>query len=302
MKQQATQFTVPQTVVEHRARLKKAKIGNYNIAYVDEGPRDGEVIVFVHGMPTNSWLWRKIIPQLTAVGLRVIAPDLLGFGASDKPANPSEYTLERQSKRIIALLDQLGIQKWTQVAHDLGGPWTWEVIDRATERIQRLIILNTSAYREGFNPPAMVKMMATPIGPMMLGMMSNKVTGPFMVGTFFRTFTGNAAVIDKDAVEGYWLPLNEGTTLPFRQFVGDFENLYAQFDRYHAAFRRLNVPVLIIWGKKDQVVNVTKLAPQFAADLRISQENIHIFEDANHFLAEDKADAIAEKIKKFMGK
>lgn len=300
MKKQATQFTVPQTVQEHRARLKKAKIGKFNIAYVDEGPRDGNVIVFVHGMPTNSWLWRKIIPQLTGVGLRVIAPDLLGFGASDKPANPNDYTLEKQSKRIIALLDQLGIQKWTQVAHDLGGPWTWEVVDRATDRIERLIILNTSAYREGFNPPAMVKMMATPMGNMMLGMMANKVTGPFMVGTFFRTFTGNSAVIDSDAVEGYWLPLNEGTTHPFRQFVGDFENLYAQFDRYHAAFRRLNVPVLIIWGKKDEVVNVTKLAPQFASDLRVPQENIHIFEDANHFLAEDKADAIAEKIKAFM--
>lgn len=302
MKQQGTLFAVPQTVVEHRARLKKADIGGYHIAYVDEGPHDGEVIVFVHGMPTNSWLWRKIIPQLTAVGLRVIAPDLLGFGASDKPTNPDEYTLEKQPKRIIALLDQLGIQKWTQVAHDLGGPWTWEVVDRATDRIQRLIILNTSAYRDGFNPPAMVKMMATPMGNMMLGMMANKVTGPFMVGTFFRMFTGNSAVIDADAVQGYWLPLHEGTTRPFRQFVGNFDHLYAQFDRYQAAFRRLNVPVLIIWGKKDQVVNVTKLAPQFASDLRVPQENIHIFEDANHFLAEDKAPAIAEKIKKFMGK
>jgi len=300
MKQQDSQLAFPQTVQEHRARLKKADIGGYNIAYVDEGPRNGEVILFVHGMPTNSWLWRKIIPQLTAVGLRVIAPDLLGFGASDKPSNLGEYTLEKQSKRIIALLDQLGIQKWTQVAHDLGGPWTWEVVDQATDRIQRLIILNTSAYREGFNPPAMVKMMATPMGSMMLGMMANKVTGPFMVGMFFKAFTGNPAVIDRNAVEGYWRPLHEGTTLPFRQFVNGFENLYAQLDRYHAAFRRLNVPVLIVWGKKDGVVNVTKLAPQFAADLRIPSENIHIFEDANHFLPEDKASEIAEKIKNFM--
>lgn len=302
MKQQITQFTVPQTVQEHRARLKKAKIGEFNITYVDEGPRSGEVIVFVHGMPTNSWLWRKIIPQLTAAGLRVIAPDLLGFGASDKPTDLNEYTLEKQSKRIIALLDQLGIRQWTQVGHDLGGPWTWEVIDRATDRIKRLIILNTSAYREGFNPPAMIKMMATPFGHMMLGMMANKVTGPFMVGSFFRTFTGNSAVIDTDAVGGYWLPLNEGTTRPFRQFVSNFDQLYAQFDRYQAAFRRLNVPVLIIWGKKDQVVNATKLAPQFSADLRVPGENIHILEDADHFLPEDKASTIAENIKNFMEK
>ncbi len=263
---------------------------------------EGPPVVLLHGYPESALMWRKIVPQLTAVGLRVIAPDLLGFGASDKPTNPSEYTLEKQSKRIIALLDQLGIQKWTQVGHDLGGPWTWEVIDRATDRIERLIIMNTSAYRDGFNPPAMVKMMATPMGHMMLVMMANKVTGPFMVGTFFRMFTGNSAVIDSDAVEGYWRPMNEGTTRPFRQFVTNFENLYAQFDRYHAAFRRLNVPVLIIWGKKDEVVNAAKLTPQFASDLRIPRENIHILEDANHFLPEDKASEIAGKIKDFMRK
>lgn len=290
----------PKTIQEHRTRLKTFVHEGFTLKYVDEGPSEGPVIVFVHGMPTNSWLWRKIIPQLSAAGIRVIAPDLLGFGASDKPTDLHQYTLEKQASRLLALLAHLNIQRWTQVGHDLGGPWTWEVVDRATSKIERLIILNTSAYRRGFNPPMMVKIMNTPIGKIMLGAMASQTFGPAMVGILFRMFTANSAIMDKDAVEGYWRPMHEGTTVPFRQFVGNFPNLYAQFDRYQAAFRRLNVPVLVIWGKKDDVLNGDQLVPQFAADLRIPATNIHLIEDAHHFLPEEKAPEIATRIIAFM--
>lgn len=290
----------PVTVAQHRARLKRVEFDGHGMTYVDEGPRDGRAIALVHGMPTSSWLWRKVIPRLSAEGFRVIAPDLLGFSGSDKPTEPAEYGLERQAGRIIGLMDRLGIGRWTQVAHDLGGPWTWELIDRATDRIEGLVILNTSAYREGFKPPLMVKMMASPLGSLMLSLMAGGFLGPAMVGAFFRTYTGDSTVIDREAVEGYWLPLHEGTTRPFRQFVGNFSHLYAQFDRYHEAFRRLKAPASIIWGNRDRVSNAALLAPQFAADLRIPQESIHILEDANHFLQEDGAAEVAELIAKFM--
>jgi len=300
MQEQNTRYSIPQTVARHRARLKSMNVDGGRLTYVDEGPRDGQVILFVHGMPTNSWLWRKIIPVLAADGLRVIAPDLLGFGASDKPEDLNEYSLEKQAGRIINLMDKLGINKWTQVAHDLGGPWTWEVIDRASSRIQRLVILNTSAYRDGFNPPAMIKMMGGPLGPFMLGLMSNSLIGPVMMSVFFKQFTGHAEVMDHDAVQGYWLPLHEGATRPFRQFAASFPGLFAQFDRYQSAFRSLNIPAMIIWGRKDIVVNYDRLSKQFARDLRVPPERIHILDDANHFLPEDKAPEIAGKIIRFV--
>lgn len=298
-----TLSTVPPTVAEHRARLKKVQADGGQIAYVDEGPRDGgplggQVIVLVHGIPTNSWLWRKIIPPLAASGLRVIAPDLLGFGASDKPTDLEQYTLEKQAKRILTLMDKLGIQRWTQVAHDRGGPWTWEIVDRAPERLQRLIILNTTAYRDGFAPPTIAKVMGTPLGPILLGLMSGRIVGPTIMASRLKQLTGHPEVIDAATVEGYWLPLNEGATGPLRQ--GDFDHLSAQFERYQAALRRLNVPGLIIWGKRDPLLNYVKLPEQFARDLRIPRERIHILDDASHFLQEDKADDIAQRILKFV--
>lgn len=112
---------VPQTIEEHRGRLKYVKVEGGKMAYVDEGSHNKQVILLVHGMPASSWLFRKVIPLLTEAGLRVIAPDLLGFGASDKPKQPELYTLEKQANRLFALMSQLKMDTWTQVCHDLGG-------------------------------------------------------------------------------------------------------------------------------------------------------------------------------------
>ncbi|MBI3243273.1 MAG: alpha/beta fold hydrolase [Chloroflexi bacterium] len=298
--QSPTADHIPQTVAEHRARLKKAQVEGGHIAYVDEGPRDGEPVVLLHGMPTNSWLWRKVIPHLTVANLRVIAPDLLGWGASDKPADLSEYTLDKQSRRVTALLDKIGVDKATLVVHDLGGPWAWEIVDRAPGRVARLVILNTSAYTDGFQPPAMIKMMMSPLGPMMLSMMSGKLMGPMMMASFIKEFTGHPEVINSAAAEGYWLPMNEGATRPFQQFVSNFDFVFAQMPRWQAALKRLNVPATILWGKKDPVLNHAKIPVQFARDLRVPPERVHILADANHFLAEDKAQEVAERVIRFV--
>lgn len=293
-------LTIPRTVAEHRARLRTLAVDSGRITYVDEGPADGDVILLLHGMPTNSWMWRKLIPRLSASSLRVIAPDMLGFGASDKPKDLAAYMAERQAQRIIALLDALHAQRVTLVVHDLGGPWGAEIIDRAPERIKRVVILNTSVYRDGFNPPAMIKMLGSPLGAFPLKMMGSRVLGPAMLKAFFTQFVGHPEVIDAAAVEGYWLPMHEGTTRPFRQFAGNFAGLFQQFPRYQAALKRLDVPAMILWGQHDPVVNYQKLPQQFARDLRIPERRVHIFADANHFLAEDKAPELAEYLVSFV--
>ena len=71
---------------------KFAEVGGLRIAYVDEGPRDAEIVLLMHGEPTWSFLYRKMIPVLLAAGHRVIAPDLVGFGRSDKPARAADYS------------------------------------------------------------------------------------------------------------------------------------------------------------------------------------------------------------------
>ena len=83
--------------------------------YVDEGPRDGRPVVLVHGNPTWGYLYRHFITPLVEAGYRVVVPDHLGFGRSDKPDNASTYTIPRHSERLIALMDSLGLEDATVV-------------------------------------------------------------------------------------------------------------------------------------------------------------------------------------------
>jgi haloalkane dehalogenase len=114
--------------------------GEGRLHYVDEG--DGPAVVLVHGTPTWSFLYRRLIARLAAEGYRVIAPDHLGFGLSDKPPGAA-YRPEDHARRLAALLDALDLRDLTLVVHDFGGPvgLSW-ALDRP-ERVARLVVLNT---------------------------------------------------------------------------------------------------------------------------------------------------------------
>ena len=288
-----------QTIAQHRERLQYFGPPGQRMAYVDAGPRDGKPIVLLHGMPTSSWLYRNIIPLLTKQGLRVIAPDMLGFGASNKPADASQYAFGLQAERLVALMQSLGIARWTQVVHDLGGPWTWELADRHPNALNGLVIMNTTAYRDGFAPPAMMRMAAGFMGHFMAFMMRNSVTGPSQIRGLLRQFTAYPDKISQDVVQGYWVSMGEGTTHAFLAFARAFPWWFAQFDRYGVALRRLNIPAATIWGKHDAVLDVNKLPAQFARDLRIPAAQQHTV-DAGHFLQEDKSQELAQALLAFM--
>jgi len=111
--------------------------------YLDEGPPDGEAILLLHGQPTWSYLYRHVIPALVAPGLRVIAPDLIGFGRSDKPTRRSAYTVHSHVKWLEDLVSRLGLTGITLVAQDWGGPIGLGVLARQPERFARVVATNT---------------------------------------------------------------------------------------------------------------------------------------------------------------
>ncbi|WP_445940860.1 alpha/beta fold hydrolase, partial [Pseudomonas sp.] len=91
------------------------------VHYLDEGPADAPPVLLLHGEPSWSYLYRKMIPILVAAGHRVIAPDLVGFGRSDKPSKRSDYTYQRHVDWMQAVLEQLNLQHITLVCQDWGG-------------------------------------------------------------------------------------------------------------------------------------------------------------------------------------
>ena len=113
------------------------------IHYVDEGPRDGEPVVMLHGNPTWAYLYRRFIAALAAEGYRAVAHDELGFGRSDKPQRESEYSLARHVRHFSALMDELALDGVTLVVQDWGGPigLSWAVAH--PERVKRLVLFNT---------------------------------------------------------------------------------------------------------------------------------------------------------------
>lgn len=290
--------SAPTTIDEHRSRLSWFGSAQERIAYLDLGPRDGEPIVLLHGMPTSSWLYRNIAPVLAREGLRVVVPDMLGFGASAKPNDASAYAFSSQADRLLALMTHLGIPRWTQVVHDLGGPWTWEIADRSPQVLRGLVIMNTTAYVDGFRPPAMMRIARGPMGPVMAFLMRNSLTGPSQVRSLLRQMTRCREPLTPEVVEGHWRPLSEGTTHAFLAFARAFPWWYQQFERYQAALKRLSIPAATIWGRHDKVLDAAKIPDQFAHDLGIPPSRRFQL-DAGHFLQEDRPREVAEILTSF---
>jgi len=122
------------------------------VHYLDEGPADAPPVLLLHGEPSWSYLYRKMIPILVAAGHRVIAPDLVGFGRSDKPSKRSDYTYQRHVDWMQAVLEQLNLQQITLVCQDWGGLIGLRLVAENPQRFARLVAANTMLPTGDHNP------------------------------------------------------------------------------------------------------------------------------------------------------
>jgi haloalkane dehalogenase len=115
------------------------------LAHIDEG--HGPPVVLLHGEPTWSFLWRKVIPPILDAGFRCIAPDLPGFGRSDKPVDPAWYSYDKHTEAIVALFDELDLNEVTAVVHDWGGPIGLRLATlERPERVSRIAAMDTGVF------------------------------------------------------------------------------------------------------------------------------------------------------------
>lgn len=140
----------------NRLQIKDADGTALSVHYVDEGPADGDPVLLLHGEPSWSYLYRNIIPPLAKAGNRVVAPDLIGFGRSDKPADRADYTYERHVSWMSAWLTALGLTKITLFCQDWGGLIGLRLVAAFPERFKAVVVSNTglptgSGSSEAFN-------------------------------------------------------------------------------------------------------------------------------------------------------
>ena len=120
-----------------------ANIDGLRMHYIDEGPRDADVVLMLHGEPSWCYLYRKMIPIITAAGLRAVAPDLIGFGRSDKPDSQDDYTYETHVGWVTAFLENIDLRRITLVCQDWGGLIGLRVAAENPERFERIVAANT---------------------------------------------------------------------------------------------------------------------------------------------------------------
>ncbi|MDF1820759.1 MAG: haloalkane dehalogenase [Alcanivoracaceae bacterium] len=127
----------------HYLSVDDTEGGQLRMHYLDEGPADAPVVLMLHGEPSWSYLYRHMIGPVTAAGFRVIAPDLIGFGKSDKPVRQSDYSHVRHVQWVAELLAQLDLEQITLVCQDWGGLIGLRLVAEQQARFARVLAANT---------------------------------------------------------------------------------------------------------------------------------------------------------------
>jgi len=278
-----------------------ARVNGARMHYVEEGA--GSPVVLLHGNPTWGFLWRDTIPPLLAAGHRVIVPDMIGFGLSEKPAREQAHSLDGHIANLTALLRGLDISDATIVCHDWGGPTGLGFALSNPDRVSALVVMSTWGWP---TPPAALH---TRIFPWR--MMHAPLVGPYLLGRH-NVLAGRGvylSVVDRArfrerAQAAYeavlpdaesrlltwtwprWIPLDEGARATER------------FAWIEAGLRNWTKPVQIIWGREDEVFDAETFAGRFKA-LIPHAEGPHMV-TGRHFLQEDSGAEIGDLIGGFL--
>jgi len=271
-------------------------LGEIRLHYVDEGPADAAPLLFAHGNPTWSYLWRRPIAELSSRGHRCVAFDHMGFGRSDKPPQLSAYSLQRHVDNALALIDALDLSDVTLVAHDWGGPIGLGALLERSDRLTGLVLMNTWAWElPSFLPPFLREFRTEGLGEILAlggnlfvesipGGMRRRDADPLMMEAYRAPFPD------------YW---SRAGTLAFQRDIPltERDRSAPLMASIHERLPDVAVPVLLVWGMRDPVFQ-----PVFLEQWRELFPAAGTVEltDASHFVVEDRPDAVTDAIGGFL--
>lgn len=281
-------YSSPANYGDHRSQQQSFVIEGQSIAFTDHG--EGQVLVLLHGVPTSSWMYRKLIPLLQT-DLRVISVDLLGYGSSDKP-DDADYSDVAQARRIRALLQHLEINQYGLLMHDMGGLVAWEIMHQAPDEVTDAIILNTIVGKHGFNHPNFNPGIMT---RQLMGLYSSDLSSAIVLDKTFSDLglTGDYKLSEEECF-GYVLPMREGADPALYHFFTSInEDMFQALEQKWEALKSWDGDAIIMWGARDETLTSDQI-PMLQSALSIPYKNVFIFENNAHFLAEEIPAQIAE--------
>lgn len=257
------------------------EVDGLRLAHVEEG--EGAPVVFVHGEPTWSFLWRAVIPPVAEAGFRCIAPDHAGFGRSDKPTDIDWYTYDRHTALSATLLEDLDLRDATIVVHDWGGPIGLRLAVEHPDRISRIVVMDTglftgrqrmseawSAFRD-----FVARTEDLPIGFLVRGACKSD-PGDDVIAAYDAPFPTPAS---KAGARAFPLMIPLQPDAPGA----------AAGQRVLSSLRDDRRPMLLLWADSDPVLPLST-GEQFAA--AIGRQPPRQIEGASHFLQEDRGPEI----------
>jgi haloalkane dehalogenase len=266
-----------------------ADVDGLRMSYLDEG--SGDPVVCFHGEPTWSYLYRKMIGPLVGAGHRVVVPEYVGFGRSDKPMERGWYTYDRHCEYVSNLLEPLDLRGATVVVQDWGGPigLRWAVENDA--RVANLVILNTGLFAGQVNEAFMAWRNFAERNP------------DLPVGFIIKSAT--ATEVPQEVLDAYEAPWpNAESKAGVAQFpllvpIEETGPGVAEMNAVRDHLSRWEKPALVCFSDSDPIFKPK--AGQRFVDLIPGARELRVIEGAAHFLQEDKGEEIAVHINEFLG-
>ena len=273
---------------EHRRAGREFRAGGVGSFVREHG--DGEAVVCLHGVPASCFVYRKLLRELGARGMRGVAWDLPGLGLAERPPG-FDYSWSGLGRFCRAAIDELGLGRFHLVVHDIGGPVGFEMAAVVPERVASLTILNTLVEVDTFKRPwSMEPFAKRGVGELYLSALTKPA---------FRLLMRLQGVLDmrsisRDELDAYvdLLRAGDGGSAFLRMMRG-FERTTAKRDLYRSVLSGAPYPVQIVWGDRDPALKIAVHGEQ--ARRAAGVDTIHRV-PAKHFLQEDQAPAIADHV------
>ncbi|PPK88447.1 pimeloyl-ACP methyl ester carboxylesterase [Neolewinella xylanilytica] len=272
----------------HRGAGRFIQVDRLDTFVLDKG--EGEAVVCLHGVPTSSFLYRKVVEELAALGLRGIAFDLPGLGLTDRP-EAYDYSFTGLARFASLATEALVLDSYHLVVHDIGGPIGFAMAADQRERVRSITVLNSFIDVVNFKKPLPMRPFQVPVmGEAELALM-NHLTWPLM---FKGMCVADTDRVPREEMNAYVdLLKHHDKGFAFLKIMRNFTQTEAFRDRCYQAVQDVPYPVQAIWGDRDPGLTYE----HFGEEIKRVAGLKDIFRlPAKHFLQEDRAPEIARRI------